>query len=134
MHFFFRNMTMTALGWAMIHGMTVALEAQPAVIEPDGLVGANPPPQESPDPSATNAHLRLCAMLGLKEGRTYMFRIASTDNVHYWTVRSLGARGWILARDSYTTETWVNLSQVISVTPIASRTSAERPAKPNRAR
>jgi hypothetical protein len=73
-------------------------------------------------------------MLGLKVGRTYEFRLSHHDGVHYWQIRSLGADGWILARDANSSGTWVNLSQVIAVTALPTPKSAERPIKPNRVR
>jgi hypothetical protein len=85
---------------------------------------------------APTPHQALCAQLGLRVGGTYEFMIAGGDQFHYWTVRSLGANGWILAKDSRYASTWVNLSQVTAVTPLSLRTksTAERPLKPNRAR
>jgi hypothetical protein len=59
----------------------------------------------------TNKHLKLCAQLGLKVGLTYEFMVFNNEEVHYWTIRSLGARGWILVKDSRYPETWLNLSQ-----------------------
>ena len=85
---------------------------------------------------APTPHQALCAQLGLKVGGTYEFMIAGGEQIHYWTVRSLGANGWILAKDSRYSSTWVNLSQVTAVTPLSLRakSTAERPLKPNRVR
>ena len=87
-------------------------------------------------PAATNRHLKLCAMLGLKVGRTYEFMLTGNDQVHYWQIRSLGANGWILAKDSRYPATWVNLSQVIAVTPLELKPTEGlvRPKKPSRER
>jgi hypothetical protein len=87
-------------------------------------------------PAATNRHLKLCAMLGLKVGRTYEFMLSGNDQVHYWQVRSLGANGWILAKDARYPATWVNLSQVTAVTLIELKPTEAlvRPKKPNRER
>lgn len=85
-------------------------------------------------PVKLNRHLALCAMLGLQVGRTYEFVISDNTDVHYWTIRSLGDKGWILVKDSRYPATWVNLSQVIAVTPIFFNESSERPKKANRTR
>jgi len=93
---------------------------------------AAPEPAEeaAPTPAATNAHLQLCSMLGIRVGGRYEFQLGGGE-LHYWEVRSLGANGWILAKDSRFNATWVNLSQVISVTNIP-KPNAPRPEKPNR--
>ncbi len=85
-------------------------------------------------PTKITRHLALCAMLGLQVGRTYEFVISNNNDVHYWTIRSLGDKGWILARDSRYAATWVNLSQVIAVTPVYFNEATERPKKANRTR
>lgn len=85
-------------------------------------------------PEMISKHLRLCAQLGLKVGRTYEFMIFNNEEVHYWTIRSLGANGWILVKDSRHLETWLNLSQVIAVSPAYLSAPEERPKKPNRSR
>lgn len=103
-----------------------------------------PPADESAEPqeapalaaAAPTPHQALCAQLGLRVGRTYEFMIAGGEQIHYWTIRSLGANGWILAKDSRYSSTWVNLSQVTAVTPLSLKTksTSERPLKPNRVR
>ena len=85
-------------------------------------------------PARSNPHLRLCAQLGLKAGRTYEFMIFNNEEVHYWTILSLGAKGWIRVKDSRHPESWLNLSQVIAVTPVTFSAAPERPRKPNRTR
>ncbi len=40
--------------------------------------------------AGNSRHRALCAMLGLKVGRTYEFMISGNNEVHYWTIRSLG--------------------------------------------
>lgn len=87
---------------------------------------------QAPAAAAKTRHLKLCEMLGLQVGRTYEFRLSDNDGVHYWQIRSLGADGWILARDANSSGTWVNLSQVIAVTALPTPKAAERPMKPNR--
>ncbi len=93
------------------------------------------PPAEEPAAAAvTNPHLALCAMLGLQVCRSYEFMLTGNQEIHYWTIRSLGANGWILAKDTRYPATWVNLSQIIAVSPLIFKMSEERPKKPNRAR
>jgi hypothetical protein len=125
----YRSLTMIGMiACAMAQGTHHAIaqpEAAPAVMAEAAQATAS---------SAGARHLKLCEMLGLKVGRTYEFRLAANDGVHYWQVRSLGADGWILARDANSPGTWVNLSQVIAVTPLPAPKQAERPMKPNRAR
>lgn len=101
------------------------------------LVSAEPgsgPPAASLASSAapTNRHTKLCQQLGLKPGRTYEFMISGNEEVHYWTVRSLGAKGWILVKDSRYPETWLNLSRVIAVTPVNARAAEIRIGKANK--
>ncbi len=93
-----------------------------------------PGPLPSPAPAAekSNSHLKLCAQLGLKVGRTYEMMSFNNEEVHYWTIRSLGGRGWILVEDSRHSETWLNLSQLIAVTPVTFKPSPARPEKSNR--
>ena len=93
---------------------------------------SEPAPLAAPA-KANNRHLKLCAMLGLKVGLTYEFLLTGNEEIHFWEVRSLGANGWILARDSRSPATWVNLSQIIAITPIITKESPLRPKKPNRA-
>ena len=122
---------MAVLIWTTTQTSTMVL-AQSAASEP--APASAPQPAAEVTPPATNNHLKLCEMLGLKEGRTYEFIISNNEDVHYWTIRSLGARGWILVKDSRYPATWLNLSQVIAVTPIGLNPAAERAKKPNRAR
>lgn len=83
-------------------------------------------------PAKTNPHLKLCEMLGLRVGLTYEFMIEGNSDVHYWTIRSLGGRGWIFVKDSRYPATWVNLSRIVAVSPVNARFTPERPKKPNR--
>lgn len=84
-------------------------------------------PAQSPDsgvPSKAAAapkskHVRLCEQLGLKVGKQYIVRLEA-EKFHYYQVRSLGANGWILVKDSNSSNIWLNLSQVISITPAPS--------------
>ncbi|MES2474493.1 MAG: hypothetical protein V4640_01840 [Verrucomicrobiota bacterium] len=122
-----KMMTIGLLVWAAMQGSTM-VKAQPA---------ADPAVEETvaeAAPEVATAHLKLCTQLGLKVGWTYEFMIAGNDEVHYWTVRSLGARGWILVKDSRYAATWLNLSRVIAVSAVSSGSAPERPVKPNRAR
>jgi hypothetical protein len=86
----------------------------------------------APASDKTSRHLKLCAQLGLTPGGTYEFMISGNEEVHYWTVRSLGAKGWILVKDSRYPETWLNLSRVIAVTPVNLRPGAARAEKAKR--
>jgi hypothetical protein len=121
--------SMAVVAWAAAQ-TSLTVRAESAADEPLAAKAA------TVAPAATNRHLKLCAMLGLKVGRTYEFMITGNEGVHYWQIRSLGANGWILAKDSRYPATWVNLSQVIAVTPLELRpTEAQvRPKKPNRER
>jgi hypothetical protein len=110
----------------------------PCKAEPAPPANQTAAPTEAP-PHAVAApapHEALCAQLGLKVGRTYEFMIAGGEQIHYWTIRSLGANGWILAKDSRYPSTWVNLSQVTAVTPLSlkAKSTVARPPKPNQAR
>lgn len=97
------------------------------------LVAADPGPKTETlsrsAPAKTNRHLKLCAQLGLKAGNTYEFMISGNEEVHYWTIRSLGAKGWILVKDSRYPGTWLNLSRVIAVTPVNVKAAANRAEK-----
>lgn len=64
-------------------------------------------------------HVRLCEQLGLKVGKQYVIRLEA-EKFHYYQVRSLGANGWVLMKDSNSSNIWLNLSQVISITPVVS--------------
>lgn len=121
-------MTAVALVWAGMQGGTT-LGAEPSG---EGIT-ADAPAAEAAS-QKTSAHLRLCEQLGLKVGQTYVFLIEGNDEYHYWTIRSLGARGWVLVSDSIHPKTWLNLSRVIAVTPAFLNSPEERPRKPNRAR
>jgi hypothetical protein len=117
--------SITAMAWATAN-TSLTVRAESATTEPTA--------EMVPAPVETNPHLTLCAMLGLKVGRTYEFMLTGNEEVHYWTIRSLGANGWILAKDSRYPATWVNLSQIIAVTPLPVRLAQERPKKANRDR
>jgi hypothetical protein len=119
--------SMVVLAWAVTQGATHVL-AQP---EPPAVAAESAPAAE---PAPTSKHLKLCAMLGLKVGRTYEFLLTGNEEIHYWQIRSLGEDGWILAKDARYPATWVNLSQVIAITPLPITRQAERPKKPNRDR
>lgn len=108
----------------------LSVRAEPAAGEPAAEA------ESAPAPASNKRHLELCEMLGLQVGRTYEFMLTGNNELHYWQVRSLGAKGWILAKDSRYPATWVNLSQVIAVTPLDVRAAQpqERPKKPNRTR
>ncbi len=80
-------------------------------------------------PKKLSAHLKLCALLGLKVGSVYEFRLNGNSEFHYWEVSSLGDNGWILAKDSSPSKTWVNLSQIISITPVPGHFNGTRPKK-----
>ncbi len=117
--------SIAAVAWATAQ-TSLNVQAESATDEPAA--------EMAPAPAVTTPHLALCAMLGLQVGRTYEFMLTGNEEVHYWTIRSLGANGWILAKDSRYPATWVNLSQVIAITPLPLKLSEERPKKPNRDR
>ncbi len=105
------------------------------------LLAQSPEDESAPEAAparaaaATSPHLKLCAQLGLRVGGRYEFLLTGNEEVHYWEIRSLGANGWILTKDSRYPSTWVNLSQVIAITPFNNNAPAEeRPKKPNRER
>ena len=123
-----RLAALTLVAWATAQ-TTPAVLAQAPASEPA------PEAAEAPAPAAaTSKHLRLCAQLGLKVGGRYEFLLTGNEEVHYWEIRSLGANGWVLAKDSRYPATWVNLSQVIAITPFNGTAAGERPKKPNRER
>lgn len=116
---------MTLVSWSLAQSPTVLAESPAGEPEPEAA--------RAPAAAATSKHLKLCAQLGLKVGRTYEFMLTGNEEVHYWQIRSLGANGWILAKDSRYPATWVNLSQVIAIIPLSnSPAAAERAKKPNR--
>ncbi len=78
--------------------------------------------------AATSAHQKLCAMLGLKVGGRYVFQLEGNDEYHFWEVKSLGGNGWILAKDSLSEATWVNLSGIVAIKPIP-KAAPPRPEK-----
>jgi hypothetical protein len=121
--------SMAVVAWAAAQS-TLIVRAETAASGPV----AETAPAPEPAPAAGKRHLELCAMLGLKVGRTYEFMLTGNEQFHYWQIRSLGANGWILAKDARYPATWVNLSQVIAVTPIDPKPAAERPKKANRER
>ncbi|RYD22589.1 MAG: hypothetical protein EOP88_07465 [Verrucomicrobiaceae bacterium] len=123
----YRKITATTLMACAMAFTSPTLPAQAAEEE------TAPEAARAPAASATTKHLKLCAQLGLKVGRTYEFMLTGNEEVHYWQIRSLGESGWILAKDSRYPATWVNLSQVIAITPLINNApSAERAKKPNR--
>jgi len=119
--------SMVVLAWAVSQGSTI-VSAQPAPLEAADAAKIAPVAEAAP----SSKHLKLCAMLGLKVGRTYEFMLTGNEEIHYWQVVSLGGNGWILAKDSRYPATWVNLSQVIAITQLPLTKQAERPKKPNR--
>lgn len=120
--------TVTLVAWAMMGATPSALaESRESETAPEAA--------QAPAAATTSKHLKLCAQLGLRVGGRYEFMLTGNDEVHYWEIRSLGADGWILARDSRYSATWVNLAQVIAITPIYARAAKEeREKKPNRDR
>ncbi|RYD42007.1 MAG: hypothetical protein EOP85_11820 [Verrucomicrobiaceae bacterium] len=111
----------------------VACATPSALSQPSGETETSP--AAAPAKAETTKHRRLCAQLGLKVGGRYEFMLTGNEEVHYWEVRSLGANGWILTKDSRYPATWVNLSQVIAITPFHNNAAPEtRPVKANRAR
>lgn len=115
---------MTLVSWSLAQAPALLAQSPAAEQEPEAA--------KAPA-AASSKHLKLCAQLGLKVGRTYEFMLTGNEEVHYWQVRSLGENGWILAKDSRYPATWVNLSQVIAITPLTgSPAHAEREKKPNR--
>jgi hypothetical protein len=114
-------------------GVVAWAAAQTTLIVRAESTASEPAAETAPPVVETNRHLMLCAMLGLKVGSNYEFMLTGNDGLHYWQIVSLGGNGWILARDSRYPATWVNLSQVIAVTPIPLRPGEERPKKSNRA-
>ena len=126
-----KTTTIALLAWGAAQCSTM-VGAQPA----EDQTAEDPVIEATQDvvPAKTSSHLKLCAQLGLKVGWTYEFMISGNDESHYWTIRSLGAGGWILVKDSRYAATWLNLSRVIALTPVGIGPVAERPKKPNRLR
>jgi hypothetical protein len=122
-----RLAALTLVAWATAQTTPTVLAQAPA---------SDPAPEAAKTPAAaTNKHLKLCAQLGLKVGGRYEFLLTGNEELHYWEIRSLGANGWILAKDSLHPATWVNLSHVIAITPFSNNAaSGERPKKANRDR
>lgn len=116
--------SMAVVAWAATQTSLTVRAESPA---------SEPTAETAPPPEKTNGHLRLCAMLGLTVGSRYEFMLSGNEELHYWQVVSLGANGWILAKDSRYPATWVNLSQVTAVTRLPTNPVGERPKKTNRA-
>ena len=120
--------TFSKIPWAAVAvllSMSLPVSAQVAD-EPAAAEAASEPTPSAP--AATSAHQKLCAMLGLKVGERYVFQLGGNDEYHFWEVKSLGGSGWILARDSQSAATWVNLSRITAITPIA-KAPPSRPDK-----
>jgi hypothetical protein len=117
---------------------TVSIAAWAAAIITPRALAESPAGEIAMDsvsaPVEANPHKALCATLGLRVGGTYEFMLSGNNEIHYWQIRSLGANGWILTKDSRHPATWVNLSQIIAITPLNVRPGEERPKKPNRER
>ena len=114
--------TSCAIASALVILQGAAL-SQPAAMPENAEAAAS-----APAAAGANKHLKLCQMLGLKVNSRYEFMIAGNE-YHYWEVRSLGANGWIQVRDSRHASSWVNLSQVIAVTPFNFNLAETRPEK-----
>lgn len=82
-------------------------------------------PDSAKAAAAKTKHLRLCAQLGIVVNARYEFLLAP-EKIYYYEVKSLGANGWILVKGFNYPDTWVNLSQVISVTRITANQQNEK--------
>jgi hypothetical protein len=105
-----------------------ALFALQATLTAQHQATENPAVLTLPPPKKLTGHLKLCAMLGLKANARYEFLLVGNE-VHDYEIRSLGANGWILTKGYNYPDAWVNLSQVISVTPIPTKFTETRPKK-----
>lgn len=93
--------------------LTPTLSANPAAPAPKSAAKAAP--------KKKTPHQKLCAMLGLEPGKRYEM-LLQPGNMYYYQVKELGANGWVKMQGfNNAPDQWVNLSQVISISPIIQR-------------
>lgn len=102
--------------------LTAALSATPVAARAADDDGGDPrlgvqDLEAAAAPTPKTKHQRLCATLGLTVNGRYEFRL-SPEKVFYYEVKSLGSNGWVLMKGFQFPDRWVNLSQVIAITPI----------------